>query len=85
VDDCKAARLNQQNRLIAIMLGRLEMDPDRLASQHELAGAYDDNGQTKEAVALLEHVDKVQETTLAATHPFRLLSERGLAHMQIRL
>ena len=61
------------------------MDLDRLASQHELADAYDDNGQTKEAVALLEHIIKVQETTLAATRPSCQLSERTLTHMQIRL
>jgi NB-ARC domain/Tetratricopeptide repeat len=35
--------------------------PDRLASQHELAGAYQANGQVKEAVSLLEQVVKIQE------------------------
>ena len=33
-----------------------EKHPDRLASQHALARAYQANGQVKEAVALLEHV-----------------------------
>jgi hypothetical protein len=33
-----------------------ETYPDRLASQHALVGAYDANGQTEDAVALLEHV-----------------------------
>jgi tetratricopeptide (TPR) repeat protein len=56
-----------------------ETHSDRLASQHELAGAYRDNGQTKEAVALLEHVVKVRETTLAETHPSRLASQHALA------
>ncbi|OCK95935.1 uncharacterized protein K441DRAFT_608490 [Cenococcum geophilum 1.58] len=53
--------------------------PDRLASQHELAGAYEANGQIKDAVQLLEHVVKVQETTLAKDHPDRLASQHTLA------
>ena len=36
-----------------------ETHPSRLASQHELAGAYQANGQIKEAVQLLEYVVKV--------------------------
>jgi tetratricopeptide (TPR) repeat protein len=56
-----------------------ETHPSRLASQHELAGAYDTNGQTKDAVALLEHVVQVWETTLAETHPSRLASQHALA------
>jgi hypothetical protein len=46
-----------------------ETYPDQLASQHRLASAYRANRQTKKAVALLKHVIKVQETTLAKTYP----------------
>ncbi|XTI93984.1 P-loop containing nucleoside triphosphate hydrolase protein [Cenococcum geophilum] len=53
--------------------------PDRLASQHELAGAYEANGQIKDAVQLLEHVVKVEEITLAKDHPDRLASQHALA------
>jgi len=48
-----------------------EDHPDRLASQHALASAYEANGQVDEAVALLEHVVKVREK-LAEDHPSRL-------------
>ncbi|OBS17011.1 hypothetical protein FPOA_12468 [Fusarium poae] len=56
-----------------------ESHPDRLASQHSLAGAYRANGQVREAVELLEHVVKVKETTLAESHPDRLASQHALA------
>ncbi|CAG8885060.1 unnamed protein product, partial [Penicillium egyptiacum] len=52
--------------------------PDRLASQHELAGAYKSNGQIKQAVELLEHVVAVRERTLDEEHPDRLASQRTL-------
>jgi hypothetical protein len=55
-----------------------EGPPDRLASQHALAGAYQANGQIKEAVKLLEHVVAVRNTTLAEYHPHRLASEVAL-------
>lgn len=48
--------------------------PDRLASQHALAVAYQSNGQVKEVVELLEHVVAVQERTLDEEHPSRLTS-----------
>ncbi|MDB5243361.1 MAG: putative kinesin light chain 1, partial [Spirosoma sp.] len=51
----------------------------RLASQHELAGAYEADGQIKKAVALLEQVVAVQERTLAEDHPDRLASQHALA------
>jgi hypothetical protein len=35
-----------------------------LALQHKLASAYQANRQVREAVELLEHVVKIQETTL---------------------
>ncbi|KAF2632596.1 hypothetical protein BU25DRAFT_487060 [Macroventuria anomochaeta] len=56
-----------------------EHHPDRLASQHELAGAYRANGYIKDAVELLEHVVKVEETTLDEHHPDRLASQHALA------
>jgi hypothetical protein len=56
----------------------IEDDPDRLASQHELAGAYQANGQISEAVTLLEHVVKIREK-LAEDHPSRLASQHVLA------
>jgi tetratricopeptide (TPR) repeat protein len=43
-----------------------------------LAGAYQANGQVKEAVALLEHVVAVQQV-LAEDHPRRLASQHVLA------
>ncbi|VTO90217.1 unnamed protein product [Fusarium graminearum] len=56
-----------------------ENHPDRLASQHALAGAYQANGQVAVAVKLLEHVASVQETTLAENHLSRLASQHALA------
>ena len=53
--------------------------PDRLTSQHTLAGAYRANGQVKEAVALLEQVVTIEEQSLAADHPDRLASQHALA------
>jgi hypothetical protein len=55
-----------------------EEHPDRLASQHELARAYQSNGQIKKAMELLEHVVAVQERTLDEDHPDRLVSQRAL-------
>jgi hypothetical protein len=52
-----------------------EDHPDRLTSQHELATAYQADGQVKKAVELLEHVVRVRETTLAEEHPDRLTSQ----------
>jgi tetratricopeptide (TPR) repeat protein len=53
--------------------------PHLLASQHELASAYQANGQIKQAVDLLEHVVVVQERTLAEEHPDQLTSQHELA------
>src|SRR5436305_2041661 len=49
-----------------------EDHPDRLASQHALAGAYLANGQVKQAVGLLERVVRIREQSLAEDHPDRL-------------
>jgi tetratricopeptide (TPR) repeat protein len=40
-----------------------EDHPDRLASQHALAIAYEANGQVKEAVSPLEQVVKIEKLT----------------------
>ncbi|TVY32372.1 Kinesin light chain [Lachnellula occidentalis] len=60
--------------------------PDRLFCQHQLASAYIENGQVKEAIALLEQVIRIQETTLAEDHPSRLASQLalGLAYIENR-
>ena len=57
----------------------VEDHPDRLASQHELAGAYEADGQVGKAVELLEHVVAVEEKVLAEDHPDRLASQHELA------
>ena len=53
--------------------------PDRLASQHALAGAYQANGQVTKAVELLEQVVAIKEEVLAEDHPSRLASQHQLA------
>ncbi|KAF7505310.1 hypothetical protein GJ744_001013 [Endocarpon pusillum] len=45
----------------------------------ELAGAFEANGQVKEALSLLEQVVKISEQTLAEDHPDRLASQHELA------
>jgi hypothetical protein len=52
--------------------------PDRLASQHELARAYQANGRVKEAIELLEHVVIVKRKVVVEDHPSRLVSEELL-------
>ena len=56
-----------------------EDHPSRLTSQHELAVAYQADGQVKKAVELLQYVVVVQEKTLAEDHPFQLTSQHVLA------
>jgi hypothetical protein len=53
-------------------------DADRLLSQHELAGAYQANGQIKEAIKLLEHVVIIKRKIMVEDHPSRLVSEELL-------
>jgi Tetratricopeptide repeat len=60
-----------------------EDHPDRLASQHALAGAYQANGQIKEAVSLLKQVVEIREQTLSEDHPSRLASQRELACIRL--
>ncbi|KAI9706228.1 MAG: hypothetical protein M1812_008242, partial [Candelaria pacifica] len=56
-----------------------EDHPDRLASQHMLAIAYQADGQVKKAVELLEQVLAIEEKVLAEDHPDRLASQHELA------
>jgi tetratricopeptide (TPR) repeat protein len=56
-----------------------EDHPNRLVSQHELAGAYEANGQVKEAITLLEQVVTIEARTLPEDHPYRLASQHELA------
>ncbi|KAK1613488.1 hypothetical protein BDP81DRAFT_513692 [Colletotrichum phormii] len=63
-------------------VGKTTLDeghPDRLASQHALAGAYEADGRVKDAIKLLEHVVDVGKTTLDEGHPDRLASQHALA------
>ena len=55
-----------------------EHDPNRLQSQHNLASAYQENGQIEKAVQILEQVVKFSED-LPETHPHRLTSQHNLA------
>ena len=52
-----------------------EEHPSRLASQHELAIAYQADGQVGMAVEQLEHVVAVQAKVLVEEHPSRLASQ----------
>jgi tetratricopeptide (TPR) repeat protein len=56
-----------------------EHHQSRLVSQHELASAYQANGQIKEATELLEHIVKICKTTLDECHPDLLASQHTLA------
>ena len=47
----------------------VEDHPDRLESQRALANAYDENGQSKEAIELLEKVVAIETRVLAEDHP----------------
>jgi len=67
------------NDILNAQASLAEDHPDRLASQHALAGAYQANGQVKEAVTLLQHVVKVHADVLAEDHPSRLTSQHELA------
>ena len=48
-------------------------------SQHDLAIAYRENGQSDEALQLFEYIGKINERRLAPDHPDRLTSQHGLA------
>ncbi|KAF2726507.1 hypothetical protein EJ04DRAFT_183385, partial [Polyplosphaeria fusca] len=62
-----------------------EDHPDRLASQHELARAYQANGQVKQAVELMEYVVKIDQRVFRFDHPSRLLSESTLRSWRVVL
>ncbi|KAJ6144600.1 hypothetical protein N7470_008495 [Penicillium chermesinum] len=59
-----------------------EEHPSRLASQRNLARAYEFNGQFKQAVELFEHITTVHKRTLDEEHPSRLASQHELARNQ---
>lgn len=54
--------------------------PDRLSSQHDLAGAYRASGQFDQAATLLEHVTSIRGR-LSEDHPDRLASAHELARV----
>ena len=67
------------NRMIRLQEEKHPADhPDLLSRRHDLAVAYQDNGQSQEAITLLERVVKDRET-LKEDHPDRLHSQHGLA------
>ena len=77
--DCKAA-VQALKHVVDVEAVKLAEDhPDRLASQHELAGAYQAIGQIENAVELLEHVVDIKAIKLAEDHPSRLASQYALA------
>ena len=53
--------------------------PDRLASQHALAGAYLANGQIEQAIRLFEHVVEVSGADGVGDNADRLASQHNLA------
>jgi tetratricopeptide (TPR) repeat protein len=79
VDGRTKEALHWLTKCFSIRSKLAEDHPDRLASQHALAGAYRVNGQVKEAVTLLQHVVKVKADVLAEDHPDRLVSQHELA------
>ncbi|KAK1991933.1 phosphorylase superfamily protein [Colletotrichum falcatum] len=74
--DHEAIKLLEQ--LVDVTAALDEGHPDRLASQHFLAVAYNHNSQPKEAISLLEHVVRAREG-LGEGHPDRLESQYHLA------
>ncbi|KAF5598248.1 kinesin light chain [Fusarium pseudocircinatum] len=55
-----------------------ENDRARLIGEHQLALAYESNGQIRQAIELLEHV-VAMKADLAENHPARLASQHALA------
>ncbi|KAK5655883.1 hypothetical protein OQA88_5422 [Cercophora sp. LCS_1] len=74
-----------QEQVVAIQIKVLaETHPNRLASQHQLAGAYLQDGQVEKAIALLEQVVAIEAKTLVKTHPNRLASQHELARAYLQ-
>jgi tetratricopeptide (TPR) repeat protein len=70
--------------LLADIYRQLQITPEDPSKEYvavwELAGTHVRNmGHARQAVALLEHVVKIKETTLAETHPYRLGPQHALA------
>ncbi|KAI1807579.1 TPR-like protein [Daldinia bambusicola] len=86
---CASNAYEQRNLELSIRLSReiiriqgMKFDKThqvQLASQHELAISYQENGQIQEAIDIFEHVVQTRNTTLSETHPARLASQHGLA------
>jgi hypothetical protein len=55
--------------------------PSRLASQHELAGAYQANGQIDKAMQLLKLVVMIKQRKYRVDHRSRTVSENFLAFL----
>ena len=68
-----------------IRILNIRQHPYRLASHHELAGAYQADGQIKKVVELLEHVVAVKSTVFRKDHPSRLELEQVLGHLYAAL
>lgn len=58
---------------------------DQLASQHELARAYDGSGYIEEAIDLLKSVVEIKTHVLRADHPSLLVSVKLLANIHTNL
>ncbi|KAL5362310.1 kinesin light chain [Aspergillus floccosus] len=71
----------EENSNLCLKIGKnlAQNNADRLASQHELAIAYEANGQVKGALQLLEHIVAIKSELLTEKHPNRLASEHELA------
>ncbi|KAM0707271.1 hypothetical protein Q7P35_006603 [Cladosporium inversicolor] len=67
------------DRVLRLQGNLSEDHPERLASQHELAFACQVNGHTSKAIALLEHIVKIERDSLVQDHPARLASRHALA------
>ncbi|KAK6209141.1 hypothetical protein LQW54_006595 [Pestalotiopsis sp. IQ-011] len=62
-----------------------EKDHDRLASEHELARAYLEDGLAREAIDHLEHVVAIESQLYAEDNPERQISVRLLARARRQL
>jgi hypothetical protein len=63
----------------------VEEHPQRLESQHVLAGAYQADGQVEKVVALMEHVIAVKARVFRDDYPSRLVSIEVLEDMYAHL
>ena len=71
--------LKHATRCSYIVLNGLVVDEGIELACNNLGLLYVDQGKLVEAVAMLEHVVKIRESTLAEAHPYRLASQHALA------